>query len=382
MQILKSTTLGILALAFSCVVAQAQVKAGLVLSATGSAAALGGPMKDAVEILPRTVGGQKIDWIVLDDGSDGTQAAADGRKLIVENDVDVLIGATIAPTSLPLVDIAAEAQRPLLSPTATAAVIEPMDAKRRWVFKIVPNDRIMARATAEHMAKAGIKTLGFIGFNDAYGDGWFVEMQKAAAANGIQIIAREAYARTDTSVAGQVLKLVGAAPDAILIAASGTPAVLPQKSIRERGYTQPIYQTQGVVTPAFIQLGGKDVEGTVLAAGPFAVMNQLAPDDPIKISAEKYAQAFQERFKRPALIFGAHLWDAATILDRAVPVALKQGQPGSAPFRVALRDAIEELKDLPLINGIASYSPTDHNGYDARAGVLMKIEGGKFVLLK
>ena len=362
--------------------AQAQLKVGLIFSATGSAAALGGPMKDSVEILPTTIGGLKTEWIFLDDASDATKSAANARKLIAEDNVDVLIGATIAPTSLPLVDIAAEAKLPLLAPTATAAVIEPMDDKRRWVFKIVPNDRIMAVATVQYMMKAGIKTLGFIGFNDAYGDGWYVEMEKAVAANGIKIIDREAFARTDTSVAGQALKLVAANPDAILIAASGTPAVLPQKSIRERGYTGPIYQTQGVVTPAFIQLGGADVEGTVLAAGPFVVRSQLPPDDPIRITSEKYAEAFQQRFKRPGLIFGAHQWDAATILEHAVPIALTKGKPGTPEFRVALRDAIEGLKDIALIDGIASYSPTDHNGYDERARALMRIEGGKFVLIK
>jgi branched-chain amino acid transport system substrate-binding protein len=358
------------------------IKIGATVSATGSAAALGAPQKESFEVLPTELGGQKVEWIVLDDASDGTKSAANARKLITEQNVDVLVGSTIAPTSLPLVDIAAEAKVPLLSPTATAAVIEPMDDKRRWVFKVVPNDRIMVNATTDYMSKQGVKTIGFIGFNDAYGDGWFRELEKIAPSKGIKIVAREAFARTDTSVTGQVLKLLAANPEAILIAASGTPAVLPQKSLRERGYDKPIYQTHGVVTPAFIQLGGKSVEGTVLAAGPFAVVDQLPPDDPIRKTAEALIDQYKKKFSKPALIFAAHQWDIATILGRAIPIALKSGKPGTPEFRSALRDAIENLKEVPLINGIATYSPTDHNGYDQRAASMMKVQGGKFELIR
>jgi branched-chain amino acid transport system substrate-binding protein len=358
------------------------IKIGATVSATGSAAALGAPQKESFEVLPAELAGQKVEWIVLDDASDGTKSAANARKLITEQNVDVLIGSTIAPTSMPLVDIAAEAKVPLLSPTATAAVIEPMDDKRRWVFKIVPNDRIMVNATTDYMAKQGVKTVGFIGFNDAYGDGWYRELEKIAPSKGIKIIAREAFARTDTSVTGQVLKLLAANPDAILIAASGTPAVLPQKSLRERGFNKPIYQTQGVVTPAFIQLGGKSVEGTVLAAGPFAVVDQLPENDPIRKTAEALIAEYKKKFNKPALIFAAHQWDIATVLQRAIPIALKSGKPGTPEFRSALRDAIENLKEVPLINGFATYSPTDHNGYDQRAASMMKVQNGKFELIR
>ena len=358
------------------------IKVGATISATGSAAALGAPQKESFEVLPTEMAGHKIEWIVLDDASDGTKSAANARKLITEENVDVLIGSTIAPTSLPLVDIAAEAKTPLLSPTATAAVIEPMDDKRRWVFKIVPNDRIMVNATTDYMKEQGVKTLGFIGFNDAYGEGWFRELEKVADKKGLKIVAREAFARTDTSVTGQILKLISANPDAILVAASGTPAVLPQKSLRERGYKKPIYQTHGVVTPAFINLGGDSVEGTVLAAGPFAVVSQLPADDPIRKTAFALIDAYKQKFNRPALIFAAHQWDIATILQRVIPVALQRGKPGTAEFRSALRDAIENLKEVPLINGFATYSPTDHNGYDHRAASMMKVQDGKFLLIR
>jgi branched-chain amino acid transport system substrate-binding protein len=221
--------------------------------------------------MPQTIGGQKVNYIVLDDASDTTTAVANARKLVTESKVDVLLGSTTTPNSLAMIDVASESQTPMISMAASAAIVEPVDAKRKWIFKTPQNDIMMSLAIATHMAAAGVKTVGFIGFSDAYGEGWFREFSKIAPVKGLTIIASERYARTDTSVTGQVLKLVAAKPDAILIAASGTPAVLPQRTLKERGYAGKYYQTHGVANNDFLRVGGKDVDGTYLPSGPVLV---------------------------------------------------------------------------------------------------------------
>ncbi|MCO7642421.1 ABC transporter substrate-binding protein, partial [Pseudomonas sp. S 311-6] len=214
------------------VLASAQVKVGVTVASTGPAASLGIPERNTVALLPREVAGQAIEWIVLDDATDTTQAVRNSRKLVSEDKVDVLVGTSVTPGSLAMVDVAAESQVPMISVAASAKIVEPQDDKRRWVFKTPQNDALMAEALADAMVKADVKTLGFIGFADAYGDGWLDVMQKAAEAKGIKMAGVEKYSRTDTSVTGQVLKLVGARPDAILIAGAGTPSALPQKELR------------------------------------------------------------------------------------------------------------------------------------------------------
>ena len=208
----------------------------MTVSATGPAASLGIPEKNTIALMPQTIGGQKVNYIVLDDASDTTTAVANTRKLITENKVDVILGSSTSPNSLAMIDVVAEAQTPMISMAASARIVEPVDAKRKWVFKTPQNDIMMSLAIASHMASAGVKTVGFIGFADAYGEGWFQEFSKIAPLKGLTIVASERYARTDTSVTGQALKLVAAKPDAVLIAGSGTPAVLPQRALRERGY--------------------------------------------------------------------------------------------------------------------------------------------------
>jgi branched-chain amino acid transport system substrate-binding protein len=362
-------------------VAAAQVKVGVTVSSTGPAASLGIPERNTVALLPKEVGGEKIEWIVLDDATDTTQAVKNMRKLISEDKVDVVIGSSVTPSSLAMVDVAAETKTPMISVAASVKIVDPVDDKRKWAYKTPQNDALMASALADAMAKAKVKTLGFIGFADAYGDSWLDEITKATAAKGIKIVGAEKYGRTDTSVTGQVLKLVGAKPDAVLIAGSGTPAALPQKELRARNYGGLIYQTHGVANGDFLRVCGKDCEGMLLPAGPLLVAAQLPDDNPVKKSALAYIATYEKAHGAGSIsTFGGHMWDAGQLVVAALPVALKTGaKPGTPEFRAAMRDALENVKNLAASQGVFNMSPTDHAGFDQRARVMVKVEGGKWV---
>ena len=355
----------------------ADINVGVTVSATGPAASLGIPEKNTVALMPKTIAGHKVNYIVLDDASDTTAAVSNTRKLITESKVDLIIGSTTTPNSLAMIDVVAENQTPMISMAASARIVEPQDAKRRWVFKTPQNDIMMSLAIVQHMADGGVKTAGFIGFADAYGEGWFQEFSKIAAIKGVQVVASERYARADTSVTGQVLKLMAAKPDAVLIAGSGTPAALPQKTLKERGYAGKYYQTHGVANNDFLRVGGKDVDGTFLPSGPVLVADQLPANHPLKKSALAYVAAYEAAYGKGSVsTFGGHAWDAGLLMSAAVPVALKKAQPGTPAFRAALRDALESVKDLHGAHGVFNMSPTDHLGMDQRARVMVKIENG------
>ena len=357
--------------------AYADINVGVTVSATGPAASLGIPEKNTIALMPKTIGGHKVNYIVLDDASDTTAAVSNARRLITENKVDVVLGSTTTPNSLAMLDVVSEAQTPMISMAASAVIVEPVDAKRRWVFKTPQNDIMMSLAIATHMAGAGVKTVGFIGFADAYGEGWYREFTKIAALKGLTIVANERYARTDTSVTGQVLKLVAAKPDAVLIAASGTPAVLPQRTLKERGYEGKYYQTHGVANNDFLRVGGKDIEGTFLPSGPVLVAAQLPANNPVKASALEYVTKYEAAYGKGSVsTFGAHAWDAGRLMAVAAAQALKKAQPGTPAFRAALRDALESAREVQGAHGIFNMSPTDHLGLDQRARVMVKIENG------
>ena len=361
--------------------ASAQVKIGLMVSATGPTSAIGIPQRNTAALLPTRIGDATVEYFQLEDGGDTTRAVQNAKKLIGENNVDALIGPSTTPNAFAILDIIAEAKVPLLATVGTQAVVEPVDAKKRWVFKTTQNDDLIAAALLKHMVKNNVKTVGFIGFNDPYGENWYKVFGTLAERAGIRIIASERYARADQSVMGQVLKLIAAKPDAILIAAVGGPAVLPQATLFDQGYKGRIYQTHAVATDDFIKLGKEKVEGTVLAAGSMLVIDDIADTDPIKKVALIYIGAYEKQFGQKPATFGANTYDSGLILQHAIPSALRVARPGSEAFRSALRDAIEQERDVVGCQGVFNMSPTNHNGMDERARVLVTVKDGRFRLL-
>jgi branched-chain amino acid transport system substrate-binding protein len=360
--------------------AHADINIGVTLSATGPAASLGIPEKNTFELLPQSIAGEKINWVILDDGSDTTKAVTNTRKLITEDKADVIIGSTVTPNSLAMVDIVSDAQVPMISMAASSRIVDPANPRTKWVFKTPQNDTLMADAIAVSMKANGVRTMGYIGFADAYGDSWLAEMRTSLKTAGIEIVAAEKYNRNDTSVTGQALKLIAAHPDAILIGASGTPAATPQKELVARGYKGKIYQTHGVANADFLRVVGKDGNGTLLPSGPMLVYEQLPDSNPLKKSAAAYVTQYEKKFGTRST-FGGHAWDAWQLLNQAIPVALKKGKPGTAAFRAALRDALESA-NVVGVHGVFVMTPHDHNGLDNRGRVMVKIENGKWVLQK
>jgi branched-chain amino acid transport system substrate-binding protein len=302
------------------------------------------------------------------------------RKLVTEDKVDVIIGSSTTPNSLAMREVAADSGTPMISLAASAAIINPSDPKTRWVFKTPQNDALMADAVAISMKANGVKTMGYIGFADAYGDGWLGEMRRSAQTAGIKIVAEEKFNRNDPSVTGQVLKLIAANPDAILIGAAGTPGATPQKELVARGYKGKIYQTHGVGNPDFLRVVGKDGNGTLLPVGPMLVYEQLPDSNAVKKTAADYVSKYEQKFG-VRTTFGGHLWDAYLLLAQAVPEALKKAKPGTPQFRTALRDALEG-SNVVGVHGVFVMNANDHNGLDNRARVMVRIDDGKWALLK
>ena len=363
--------------------AQAQIKIGVVVSATGPTASLGIPARNTIPLMPTTMGGQAVRYIVLDDASDTTTSVKSIRKLVDEDQVDVVIGTTSSPGSLAMIDVAAESKTPMISMGALTRIVAPMDDKRRWIFKTPQNDRQMATAIIEHMQQNQVKKVAFIGFANAYGEGWQQQFEDLTKQVQIEVIASEKYNPTDTSVTGQALKLLAGQPDAVFIAASGTPAALPQKTLRERGYKGPIYQTHGVANNDFLRVCGKDCEGTLLPVGPVQMARVLPDSHPVKATAMQYVQTYEDKHGQGSVSsFGAYAWDAGILLTAAVPNALKNAQPGTPEFRAALREALESVKEVSGATGVYNLTPEDHVGLDDRSRVLIEIRNGQWSLLK
>lgn len=362
--------------------AQAQIKVGIDLSSTGPAATIGITSKNAMMMWPKTLGGQPAQYIVLDDGSDPGAAIRNIQRFINEDKVDVIVGPTITPAALAALPVVAAAKTPMITLVGSGAVVEPQQGPRVWAFKMAQTDTAMADVLTRYMAAHNVKTIAFIGFADSYGDGWLNGFTRFGNLRNIKVIDVERYNRTDTSVSGQVLKAMAAKPDAILIAGAGTPTVLPEKTLIQYGWKGPIYQTHGIATPEFLQVGGKDVEGTLFPTQPVVVARTLPADHPVRKSALEFVNRYEAKNGRDSVTqFAGDAAGVYPLLDQAVARTLKTAQPGSVAFRETLRTQLEQTHNLQVPQGVVNMSPQDHVGLDQRASVMGIVKGGKFTYL-
>ena len=379
---LSKTTLSalILSTTFLSSLAHADIKIGVVTSSTGPIALVGIPQKNTVALLTETVAGEKITYIPLDDSSDPTATVKAFKKLIDEDHVDAIIGPSGSPNAMGVIQFAAESGTPMLAPVGTAAVVLPMTEQKKWVFKTTQNDDLIAAALVDQMKQSGVKTLGLMGTADPYGENWAKVMKSLTEKAGIKIVASETFQRQDTSLTGQSLKILMASPDAVLIAAPGSSSVMPETTLKDQGYAGTVYQTHGAALDAFLKLGGKQVEGTILAASLMLVLDEV-PDSASKTIASQYVSDYKQRYGENPATFGGNVYDAGLLLANAIPTALKSGQPGTAEFRSALRDALEQTHELAGTQGVYNITPADHSGFDERGRELITVKNGKWALL-
>lgn len=363
--------------------ARADITIGAVLSLTGPAASLGIPMRNVIQMLPHELAGQKIRYVILDDGTDSSAAVRAFQKLVTEEKADIVIGPSVTPTSLAVLPVAGHSGTPMISLAGSNAIIVPQQGDRRWAFKLAPPETAMLSGPMQYLKEHGGKTVATIAQATAFGDAFSAAARLEAEKRGIKPLGVEKYNLTDTSVTPQVLKLMARHPDGIFIAGSGTPGALPVLELRRRGYQGVILHNQGVANPDFLRVAGKAADGIILAAAPVVVAEQLPDSSDAKKPAMAYVTMYEGKYGPGSRsLFGASAWDAWLLIERAVPTALKAGQPGTAPFRTALRDAMEREKNVFGASGIYSMSPTDHNGTDERSLVMITVKGGHWTLLK
>jgi branched-chain amino acid transport system substrate-binding protein len=356
---------------------RADITIGVSLPLTGPASGLGVPMANGIKLWPTSIAGEKIRVIVLDDATDPGKGVQNARRLVSEDKVDVLVGSGATPVAIPIAAVAAETRTPQLA--LSPAQLPP--GQDTWTFRIPHNNGIMAQAMVRHMQKTGVKSVGFLGYTDAYGESWLAELKQRIDKAGMTFVGSERFARTDTAVTAQALKLTSANPDAIVVAASGSGAAMPHVGLVERGYKGKVYQTHGAATRDLMRIGGKAVEGAFVSSPAMVVADQLPSGHPLRAEGMRFVDAYEKAYgvgTRNAL--GAHGLDAFLVLDKAVPIALQKARPGTPEFRSALRDALENMPPVTVTGGVLDYTAGDHWGYKEDSGIIMKIVNGDWKL--
>jgi branched-chain amino acid transport system substrate-binding protein len=372
---MKKTLLALAITAVTSSAALADIKIGVSLSLTGQGSGLGTPMQKQLQLFPKTIGGEKVILIILDDASDPGKGSANARRFVTEDKVDIIFGSCITPVAAAMTDIAAEAGTVQIAGSPVGVPV----GKDKWLFRLPQSNNVMGHAVVEHMKKQGVKTVGFLGYTDAYGQQWLDAVGPDLEKAGIKLVGTERFARTDTSVTPQALKLTSANPDAILVVASGSGAAMPQMGLVERGYKGKVYQTHAAATPDLARIGGKAVEGTFVVSGPALLGDQLADNHPSKKLALDFVQKFEKEFgPNSRNQFAGHSYDFQVTMEKVIPLALKKAKAGTPEFRSAIRDTMETMGRTVFSHGVMNWTPTDHWGYTLETGVMTKVVDGKF----
>ena len=356
-----------------------EITIGITVVTTGPAAALGIPERNALDFVPKEIGGVPIKVIVLDDGGDPTAATTNARRFVTESKADIIMGSSTTPPTIAVSTVANEAGIPHFA----LAPLPINEARAKWSVAMPQPIPIMGKVLYEHMKAHGIKTVGYIGYSDSYGDLWVNDFKAQAVPMGLTMVTEERFARPDTSVAGQVLKLVAANPDAVLIGASGTAAALPQSTLRERGYKGLIYQTHGAASMDFIRIAGASAEGVIMASGP-VMSPETQPDSALtKKPGLALNTAYEAKYGANSRSqFAGHSYDAFEVLKRVVPVALKTAKPGTPEFREAIRQALMSEKEIAASQGVYNFTEKDRYGLDDRSRIILTVKDGKYVPAK
>ena len=381
---LPAATLASVLLLTAAVSARADIVVGFITSQTGPVSSIGIPYGRGIaagQAFISEVGGQKIRVISLDDASDPSMASKNARKLIEEDKVDVIIGTAGAPATAAIIAAASELKVPVIAPTPVPSV--PLVDGKPWAISIPQSPKDMLGIIVDEVNAQGIKTLGFIGFSDAWGDLVYNNAKRAAEPYGISIVTNERYARADTSVSAQVLKVMAAKPEAFLAGGSGTGGALPFQGLAERGFKGKLFGPPSLINPDFVRLAGASAEGLIASTGPIMVVDQLADNHPTKAIGLKFKEAHLKANGVAANDgFSPYAFDCWLILVEASKRALTKAKTGTPEFRAALRDEIYATKELVGAHGVYSYTPESHFGTDRRALVLVKLEGGQWKFYK
>src|SRR3979490_132029 len=353
-----------------------EITIGITVTTTGPAAALGIPERNSLEFVAKEIAGVPLKVIVLDDGGDPTNATTNARRFVTESKADIIVGLSTTPPSIAGANVANEAGIPHIGLAPFPITWE----RAKWSVSMPQPIPIMGKVVYAHMKAHNVKTVGYIGYSDSYGDLWFNDFKTQGVPMGMTLVDEERFARPDTSVAGQVLKLVAANPDAVLVGASGTAAGLPQTALRERGYKGLIYQTHGAASMDFIRIAGPAADGVIMASGP--VMNPEGQPDSALTKKPGLAlnTAYEAKYgPNSRSQFAGHSYDAFEILKRVIPVALKAGKPGTPEFREGITHARVAARDIAASQGVYNFTEKDRYGLDDRSRIILSVKNGKYI---
>lgn len=359
------------------------IRVGAIFDVTGTGAPLGVPAEQSARMVAEKVNaegginGIPLEVIFLNNESVEDKSVLAFNRLVDEDQVLAVAGASQSGTTLAMVPAATEAEVPLVSAAAAVSIVEPQP-DRRWIFKVAPNDSHVIKRTLEHMLANGIRRIAWLGVNNAFGHSGKKQLDLLAPQMGIEVLLAETFEANDADMRVQLTRINAVNPDAVFAWGIPPAASIVTRNYRELGLTMPLYHSHGVGSQRFLDLAEGTAEGVMFAIGPLVVAEQLPDTHPQKQALLEYVGEFEQKHGTRST-FGAHGYDSLMVIVQALRNITLSGDV--VKDRALLRDALEQVQGYTGIGGIFDFSPTDHVGLNQEDLVMVRVENNAWKLL-
>ena len=354
------------------------IRIGAIVSATGPASTLGEPqlktLEYSVEKINKVGGvlGRKVELVIYDDASEAAKANGFTKRLIENDNVDLIIGGTTTGATMSMVPLVEKANMPFISLAGAVVIVDPV---KKWVFKTPHTDRMAASRVFDDMKKRGLTNVALLSDTGGFGQSGRKESIEEAKKHGITLVADETYGPKDTDMTAQLTKIKGTpGVQAILVFGFGQGPAIVMKNIAQLGIKLPVYQSHGVSSDEFKNLAGPAAEGVRLPSPAVLVFDKIPPSDPQRKVVTDYARDYKAYTKADPSPFGGYAYDALLIATDAITRA-------KSTDKTKVRDAIEKTKGLVSVSGTYNMSPTDHMGLGPNAFRLLEVKNGDWIII-
>jgi branched-chain amino acid transport system substrate-binding protein len=357
--------------------AEKPYKIGLVLTLTGPYSYQGQGQKNAVELVRDNINkaggikGHPIELNIQDTQTDPSKAVTGVKNLLRDEEIIAIVGPGSSAESLAIIPIVEKEKIPLLSCGGSILIVQPV---KKWVYQFTPTDKTAMHALLTYLKRHNLTRIAMMHATSSWGMNGADRLKELAPEYGMTVLGYESFGETDVDMIPQLTRIRDLKPQAIISWTATIAATIISKNIKQLGIKALHLHDHGFGNKKFVEVGGEAVNGDIFPITKIIVAEQIDPKDPQKKVLMEFKTEYEKRWKIPVSSVDAHVRDAMMVLKMALEAV--------GPDRAKVRDYIENIKNFVGCDGVFNFSPTDHNGLDVSAMVMVEVVNQDWKVIK
>ncbi len=372
-RVMKGTLLGVTAVALALVLTSGgnvrgqapDIRVGVFGPLTGDAAADGKGCLYGVQMAADEtnakggIEGRKLLVLSADDQAVPSEAITAVQKLLTRDRVMSLISCSYSGATRSAAAFAQQAKVPML---VSYAVHPEITKAGNYIWRVFSLGGVQGSAIAIMAREDGkASKAAILWVKNDYGQSISQAAAERFARLGGQVVFNDSFQIGDKDFTTLITKARGANPDVLLLVGYYAEGGLLVSQARRLGLSVPIFASDGLSAPKFIELAGQAAEGVIMSAAT----NLNSP------LYKAFAKTFETRFKYIPDSVASHGYDAMLVLIEA------ERRSGTTPD--AVLKGLSMIDRFTGVNGTIIFTP---NREIVAEQSFWKIVSGQFVQYK